>query len=554
MAARTLIALIALCIACRGRTVPQTDGASPKNGGGASAASCTLVSSVIPVSTVRDLDILFVIDNSHTMGSEQARLEEQFEILMQALNDLPGGFPNAHIGVISTDMGAGPYAGNCAPIGGDAGRLLHRAPVGSTCSPPGDAFIRIDNANNLLSGNIANVDTPNPGGAPGCQRLYSGTTPVPAPGDTAIDLCDIQAAFKCIAGLGTDGCGFEQPLEAARRALTCVDGGPCTNPDFMREDALLAIVFLGDEDDCSARDGTVFNPQQTMVSSELGAYNSYRCFEFGVTCDPAIDRSGTQTLYNCHSKTVEDVGGNLSNLKLFPIQEYDDFFSTLKSTGTLVMAAITGPYAPGDTVSTTVDASLTPQVGSSCSGPGTGDTAYPAIRIHELLRRFGANGVVLSDLNFGAGICASDFSPALNRLGDTIVRRLAGGCLGARLFHETAEGRAPIEHPAQADCTVTEIADAGSGNEWRTERNACVFAETPIACPDGPPALSSDSSLPCWYVCDAGKPIDGGCKHRWQMRFCRDQACDPLVPAPANTEAHVQCAACDPDTCFAGCP
>ena len=373
-----------------------------------------------PVS--RDVDFLFVIDNSNC-GGRQERLIGQFDVLLEALGKLEDGLPNVRFGVVSTDLGAGPYASNCAPIGGDAGRLLHRAPVGSTCSPPEDTFIDVQSTDGALSGNIANVDTPNEG-APGCQGLLDEATPVPAPGDTAIDLCDIHAAFKCIANLGTDGCGFEQPLEAARMALTCIDEKTCTNPDFLRAQALLAIVFLSDEDDCSARDGTVFNPQQTMVSSELGAFNSYRCFEFGVTCEPAIDRSGTQTLDNCRAKIVEDVGDSIANLKLFPIKPYYDFFSALKPEGRVVMAAITGPHNPGDTVSTTTNASLAPDLEPSCTGPYSGDAAYPAIRIHELVRRFGDNGIILSEVNGGLGICASDFAPALTGLAEAIQASL----------------------------------------------------------------------------------------------------------------------------------
>jgi len=504
----------------------------------------------LPISASRDIDLLFVIDNSQAMETSQARLIAQFDTLLQTLGETEGGFPNAHVGVVSTDMGAGPYASRCAPIGGDSGRLLHRAPVGTTCSPPGDAFIQIDNANNILSGNIANVDTPNPGGAPGCQGLLSGSTPVPGmlngEPDTAIDLCDIRAAFKCIADLGTDGCGFEQPLEAARRALTCVDEETCTNPGFVRgDDALLAVVFLGDEDDCSARDGTVFDPLQTTVESELGAFNSYRCFEYGVTCDPVIDRTGNQTLSNCRSKTVEDVGGDLDDLKLFPIQEYYDFFSTRKLRGRLVMAAISGPYAPGDTVSTTLNASLEPDVEPSCTGPGTA-TGFPAIRIQELVRRFGDNGVILADENAGSGICTTEFAPALTRVGDIVRSRLARSCVASPLIQETKGATALIDDPSQASCCVFHVQDVRTADERSQEVPRCEFAaDARTDCPpvgESPGALAPDATTPCWYVCDAG----ADCAYRWELRFCRDASCESATLAPAPTGTYGTCLTCNP--------
>jgi hypothetical protein len=56
--------------------------------------------------------------------------------------------------------------------------------------------------------------------------------------------------FSCVAQVGTDGSGHEQPLNGAKLALTdrITDG---KNAGFLRDDALLAIVMLTDEDDQS---------------------------------------------------------------------------------------------------------------------------------------------------------------------------------------------------------------------------------------------------------------------------------------------------------------
>ena len=76
------------------------------------------------VNPVRDIDILFLVDNSPSMKEEQDNLRANFRVFMEELKKIPGGLPNVHIGVISSDLGAGskPLAnGGCNRIGGDRG-------------------------------------------------------------------------------------------------------------------------------------------------------------------------------------------------------------------------------------------------------------------------------------------------------------------------------------------------------------------------------------------------------------------------------------------------
>ena len=55
----------------------------------------------------RNVDLLFLIDDSSSMRLSQQNLETNFPQFMRALEAIPGGLPNVHIGVISSDMGAG---------------------------------------------------------------------------------------------------------------------------------------------------------------------------------------------------------------------------------------------------------------------------------------------------------------------------------------------------------------------------------------------------------------------------------------------------------------
>ena len=199
----------------------------------------------VPAELNRNVDILFVVDNSGSMAAEQASVRANFQRFMDVLEAIEGGLPSVHIGVVSSDVGVGhDLAGACNPMGDD-GRLR----TGKTSCP-------------MVMGRYISDEE----AAGGRQRNYSGS---------------LADAFSCMADLGTAGCGLEQHLEAVRLALD-----PQANPQnagFLRPDAYLAVVFLADEDDCSAADRSVFAPGDD-VAGALGPVG-FRCARWGVTCD-----------------------------------------------------------------------------------------------------------------------------------------------------------------------------------------------------------------------------------------------------------------------------
>ena len=153
---------------------------------------------------------------------------------MTALKNLPGGLPNIHIGVISSDMGAGDGSiAGCDATGGKNG-VFQYTPRG-TCT-----------ATNLAPGAtyISDVDG---------VRNYTG---------------HLEDVFTCIAALGESGCGFERQFAAITRALGA-DGQPPPpeNQGFLRPDAYLAIVMITNEDDCSATSESFYD---TSSNTERG--------------------------------------------------------------------------------------------------------------------------------------------------------------------------------------------------------------------------------------------------------------------------------------------
>ena len=152
--------------------------------------------------------MLFVVDNSSSMGAEQARLTRAFESFVVDLEGAAGSLPSLHVGVVSTDVGIAPFLAEACAGNGDEGRL-QSVPRTLGCVPPSGSFI---------------IDAESRDGTR--VRNYSDT---------------LANTFACIAPLGIGGCGFEQPLESLKRAL---DGSICENAGLLRANARLVLVIL----------------------------------------------------------------------------------------------------------------------------------------------------------------------------------------------------------------------------------------------------------------------------------------------------------------------
>ncbi|MBZ0119128.1 MAG: hypothetical protein K8H88_19185, partial [Sandaracinaceae bacterium] len=115
-------------------------------------------------------------------------------------------------------------------------------------------------------------------------------TYTPLDGDPVQFVHDVS----CVATAGVGGCGFEQPLEAVLKALSpsspTAYTGPAfapptffggtlghaldANAGFVRDESLLAVVLLTDEEDCSVSDPELFDPMSLRYAGDL----NLRCF------------------------------------------------------------------------------------------------------------------------------------------------------------------------------------------------------------------------------------------------------------------------------------
>jgi hypothetical protein len=167
-----------------------------------------------PTQRCDEIDILFVIDNSASMSLEQSNLVANFPQFVQVLDTFlteDGNPIDYRVGVITTGVTKSWQEESAWP----------GLPPSSTGQTGSDGMMMMDCGMT--------------------QRWLER-------GDA-----NVADAFSCIAQVGTAGPIREMPLEAIRLALTerVVDG---TNFGFLRSGALLGIVVITDEDDCSRQD------------------------------------------------------------------------------------------------------------------------------------------------------------------------------------------------------------------------------------------------------------------------------------------------------------
>ncbi len=299
-----------------------------------------------------ELDVLFVIDNSNSMKAVQEQALAAFDSFTEGLGD-PATRPDLHIGVISTDLGGNTAIANCE--GGDNGQLQNTPRIAGCQAPKNQPYI---------------ID--------GDARNYDGS---------------LAETFECIALLGTAGCGFEQPLESVKRAL---NGSQAKNAGFVRPNAALAIILLTDEDDCSVFDPGLFDNSAASVPT-LGPLTSFRCFEFGVVCEPD-DARVPGLKKDCKSREDSPFVRRVS--------QYAHFLPSEKPADKLLVATFA---VPADTVAVELDDSNQPRLSATCNG-GNG---APAVRLSGWREKLDSFGVTTA----GFDLCAGNFNEGMLSIG-----------------------------------------------------------------------------------------------------------------------------------------
>jgi len=380
----------------------------------------------VPVGVNRALDLLFVIDNSGSMGEEQASLIANFHRFVAVLENVEGGLPDLHIGIVSTDMGVGRFDAiqNCTDSG-DQG-LLQAIPR-DKCEGPDGNFI---------------IDVLDPDGSR--RKNYSG---------------ELSDAFGCIARLGVNGCGFEQPLASMRKAL---DGSVLGNVGFLRDNAALMVVFITDEDDCSVPGDALFDTASSTVDDPLGPMSSFRCFEFGVECSPDTPRR--PGVYNdCRAREDSELVDG--------IEQYVSFLKGLKRDPSMVtVAGIIGDASP-----VVVENNNLGEPGLTPSCVSNSGIATPAVRLQQFIDKFPNRGTATT-------ICNDDLSDALLLIARNLAVTLSVPCLEGDIDTD------PDTPGLQYECSVSDVRFVGQDNQDE------------IALPECPNEAPAENQLPCWRL------------------------------------------------------
>ena len=280
------------------------------------------------------VDLLLVIDNSPSMSPKQKALGASIGRIVRSLQQLDIDY---HVGVISTDVGTNVAAGtswgggigSCDTFEGDDG-VLQAAACSSRIGGSSDArtacatlcpdskFVPTDGLRYIR-------------GSGGTTNVPSSIEVDPVTGKT-IDTGP-EKALRCIGLIGDSGCGVESPLEALKRAL---DGHRSENDGFLRPDALLTVLVITDEDDCSVQLSRRRENNPLTRDCSGGApeaydcYNiDYRCFANSVQCDQPMTTAGTKT--NCKERP----GSYLES-----VDKYASFLSALRPAARLVVSGI----------------------------------------------------------------------------------------------------------------------------------------------------------------------------------------------------------------------
>jgi hypothetical protein len=174
------------------------------------------------------VDLLFVIDNSASMADEQASLVASFPGFIAGIAEILGAETDYHVGIVTTDENPFNRVG-CRRIGALTTRTGGEHSSDAVCGPfaTGGAFMTVADP--------------------------------------------LDDAFACTAKVGTEGSGLERPMDALASMLE-----PDTrsialcNEGFLRDDALLVLTIITDEEDDGGSRGNPSDWYDMVVAAKGG--------------------------------------------------------------------------------------------------------------------------------------------------------------------------------------------------------------------------------------------------------------------------------------------
>ena len=432
----------------------------------------------IALTVNKDVDILFVIDNSGSMGEEQATLAQNFESFINVLEE-PGVEANYRIAVTTTDngnpwcQGTGPEAGKArltSCLSRPTEFVFNGAMMVDAFAEACEAVCPAEWTNIEIQPSVVTGDSEERA-RPWLENI-EGRTNLPE------GLTTTQA-FQCFGPQGIDGCGFESHLESMWKALrrSTTDGDPMFG--FIRSNAILSIVHVTDEADCSHNNDheTIFLPEGNRVfwsDQDAASPTSAVCWNAGVQCDG----NGCQSVnLDVNGNQVE--GDPEKEAVLRPLSRYTEIVQQLENQKQeitpdqeVLVALIGGVNSDG---SVSYQESLTdPQFQADFGiGPGcesSAGRAVPPVRLREFAEEFQVAGA-----NNMFSICDADYSPALRAIATAIADQVKPACMPACV----ADNDPVTPDVLDPSCTLIQEAPRDDGTFEETNIPECNGDEVP---------------------------------------------------------------------------
>jgi hypothetical protein len=448
----------------------------------------------LDLNPARLLDLVFMIDNSPSMAPKQQKLRENFPRLISVLkNPTDGSLPDLRVAIIDSDLGT------------------NGAYMNSSCGPK-----RLADGSQSNYGDLGRFQMI---GAAKCGVTSGGALWLDYAKGAPVNFTgDISNVFACLAGnLGTMGCGEEHQLQAFEFALLGKGIGNDRQQAMLRADAHLGLVFLSDEDDCSAATNDrmfgdlpgLFGESASLrcatrahacagrnLSASPPGYPTDAAFEAPLSscvartdaCPSEIDgQSATDTSRPTPCSPLRDVTRIADGIKGLKQRPDEQIFVTGifgwpltdedVATATYKIALVPNPntadtshlavwdswpvcYDPNHPAS-----EPEPTTGYDAEAAGWGATA--GLRLSAFVDEFGPNGLKFS-------ICQPDFSDAMRLVGGSIARKMQNLCL-------------PASYTLYGSCIVNFLVPDASGAEIRDP------APVPVCDPQAP-------AYPCYGI------------------------------------------------------
>lgn len=500
----------------------------------------------VSVAINRDVDILFVIDNSRSMAEEQATLARNFGPLIERLeqDDVRA---NYRIAITTTDNG------HIHCTGRDGGQFKTlsclKRPSDFEAVIDGQELDFFEDACSSICEHedieilpTATFDDPEPKARPWIENI-NGVTNLPE-GISPVE------AFECLAPQGLTGCGFEAPLESMRLALTRADRDEEPENSFMRPGAILAVIFVTDEADCSAQYSTVKEPwdvtdtgNRSLWSEQNradGRLTSEVCWFAGVECEEQAD--GTQECWAADKTPDGTEAADEEDAVLFPLDRYVNFLTeleedkkTINPDQEILVGVLTGvptDYQGGQIYySDGQDADFLRETGTGAGCSSSNGEAAPPVRMAEFADAFSTGD---EDVNLFS-VCREDYSESMSAIADAIGKQVRPPCVETCVADND-----PIEEGLQHNCQLEEEFVTPSGDTDSYAIPACLVSDGGFDFPEGADVCYRSLSDAEGKTASESDDMSEQCVNDgWNLELAVERRDD--APAPAGARVQARC-------------